>query len=200
MTGKLEKAAPLSGSRVTLGAPVIDAAATVAAVTRAPLAHETAASVDPAPTVEELQRELRRKNAELDSARAEANALRDELEQSETTLSSLRDELDARRQEAAIDVVRRVCRERKITVLFSAHELNQLLGTLDRVLYLGSTQAVLGTVDETVTAPILSRLYGTDIHVVRADGYIFVMSRGLDVEHTDHLHDHHSHSRGHDHH
>ena len=49
--------------------------------------------------------------------------------------------LDARRQEAAIDVVRRVCRERKITVLFSAHELNQLLGTLDRVLYLGSTQA-----------------------------------------------------------
>ena len=36
--------------------------------------------------------------------------------------------LDARHQEVAIDVVRKVCRERKITVLFSAHELNQLLG------------------------------------------------------------------------
>ena len=34
--------------------------------------------------------------------------------------------LDTRHQEIAIDVVRRVCRERKITVLFSAHELNQL--------------------------------------------------------------------------
>ena len=105
--------------------------------------------------------------------------------------------LDARHQEVAIDVVRRVCRERKITVLFSAHELNQLLGTLDRVLYLGNGQAVLGTVEEVVTAPVLSRLYGTEIQVVRADDHIFVMSRGRDVERTDHLHDHNGH--GHEH-
>jgi zinc/manganese transport system ATP-binding protein len=109
--------------------------------------------------------------------------------------------LDARHQEVAIDVVRKACRERKITVLFSAHELNQLLGTLDRVLYLGNGQAVLGTVDQVVTAPVLSQLYGTEIHVVRADGHIFVMSRGRDVERTDHLHDHHGHGHedGHDH-
>jgi zinc/manganese transport system ATP-binding protein len=104
--------------------------------------------------------------------------------------------LDARHQEVAIGVVREVCRERKITVLFSAHELNQLLGALDRVLYLGNGRAVLGTVEDVVTAPVLSRLYGTDIQVVRADGHIFVMSRGRDVERTDHLHDHHHH---HDH-
>jgi zinc/manganese transport system ATP-binding protein len=91
-------------------------------------------------------------------------------------------------------VVREVCRERKITVLFSAHELNQLLGTLDRVLYLGNGQAVLGTVEEVVTAPVLSRLFGAEISVVRADGHIFVMSRGRDVERVEHVHDH-----GHDH-
>ncbi len=102
--------------------------------------------------------------------------------------------LDARYQELAIDVVRKVCRERGVTVLFSAHELNQLVGTLDRVLYLGNGQAVLGTVEEVITAPVLSRLYGTDIHVVRADGHIFVMARGRDVEHVDHLHNH-----GHEH-
>jgi len=107
--------------------------------------------------------------------------------------------LDARRQEIAIDVVRRVCRDRKITVLFSAHELNQLLGTLDRVLYLGNGHAVLGSVEEVVTAPILSKLFGTEIQVLRADGHIFVMSRGLDVERTDHLHDH-GHEHGHHHH
>ncbi|MGB7857756.1 MAG: ABC transporter ATP-binding protein [Pseudolabrys sp.] len=107
--------------------------------------------------------------------------------------------LDARRQEIAIDVVRRVCRERKITVLFSAHELNQLLGALDRVLYLGNGHAVLGSVEEVVTAPILSKLFGTEIQVLRADGHIFVMSRGLDVERTDHLHDH-GHEHGHHHH
>ena len=105
--------------------------------------------------------------------------------------------LDARHQEVAIDVVRKVCRERGITVLFSAHELNQLLGTLDRVLYLGNGQAVLGTVDEVVTAPVLSRLFGTDISVVRADGHIFVMSRGRDVERVDHVHEH-GHDHGHD--
>ncbi len=106
--------------------------------------------------------------------------------------------LDARHQEVAIDVVRKVCRERGITVLFSAHELNQLLGTLDRVLYLGNTQAVLGTVDDVITAPVLSRLYGTDIEVVRAAGHIFVMSRGCDVERTDHAHDH-DHAHEHEH-
>jgi zinc/manganese transport system ATP-binding protein len=98
--------------------------------------------------------------------------------------------LDARHQQVAIQVVRRVCRERGITVLFSAHELNQLIGTLDRVLYLGNGQAVLGTVDEVITAPVLSRLYGTDIHVVRADGHIFVMAQGRDVEHVEHQHEH----------
>ncbi len=105
--------------------------------------------------------------------------------------------LDARHQEVAIDVVRSVCRERGITVLFSAHELNQLLGTLDRVLYLGNGQAVLGTVNEVITAPVLSQLYGTDIQVVRAEGNIFVMSRGRDIEVTDHQHDH---GEGHGHH
>jgi hypothetical protein len=35
--------------------------------------------------------------------------------------------------------------------------------------------------------------------VVRADGHIFVMSRGLDVERTDHLHDH-GHDQSHHHH
>jgi zinc/manganese transport system ATP-binding protein len=113
--------------------------------------------------------------------------------------------LDARHQEVAINVVRKVCRERKITVLFSAHELNQLLGTLDRVLYLGNRQAVLGTVDEVVSAPVLSQLYGTEIQVLRADGHIFVMSRGRDVERADHMHDQghdhsHSHKHGHHHH
>jgi zinc/manganese transport system ATP-binding protein len=106
--------------------------------------------------------------------------------------------LDARHQEVAIDVVRKVCRERGITVLFSAHELNQLLGTLDRVLYLGNGQAVLGTVDEVISAPVLSRLYGTDIQVVRAEGHIFVMSRGRDVEGSAHQHDHGD--GGHEHH
>jgi zinc/manganese transport system ATP-binding protein len=108
--------------------------------------------------------------------------------------------LDHRYQEAVVELVRSFARERNITVLFSAHELNQLVGSLDRVLYLGNGQAALGTVEEVVTSPVLSRLYGTDIEVVHAGGHIFVLSRGRDVERADHLHDHgHDHDHGHHH-
>ena len=110
--------------------------------------------------------------------------------------------LDYRYQETVIELVRRFARDRNITVLFSAHELNQLIGALDRVLYLGNGHAALGTVAEVVTAPVLSRLYGADIDVVRADGHIFVVSRGREVDRADHLHDdgHHNHNHGHRHH
>jgi zinc/manganese transport system ATP-binding protein len=109
--------------------------------------------------------------------------------------------LDYRYQEAVIDLVRRFARERNITVLFSAHELNQLSGTLDRVLYLGNGHAALGTVAEVATAPVLSKLYGADIQVVHADGHIFVLSRGRDVERSDHAHEEgHSHDHHHSHH
>jgi zinc/manganese transport system ATP-binding protein len=107
--------------------------------------------------------------------------------------------LDYRYQETVIALVRAFAREHNITVLFSAHELNQLIGTLDRVLYLGNGHAALGTVAEVATAPVLSKLYGADIQVVHADGHIFVLSRGRDVERSDHAHDD-GHGHHHDHH
>jgi zinc/manganese transport system ATP-binding protein len=65
------------------------------------------------------------------------------------------------------------------------------------VLYLGNGHAALGTVDEVATGPVLSRLYGTDIEVVRTDGHVFVHSRGREVERPHHAHDdglgHHDH-------
>jgi zinc/manganese transport system ATP-binding protein len=97
--------------------------------------------------------------------------------------------LDPRHQQNVIDHIRQFGRDHRVTVLFSAHELNQLLGALDRVLYLGHGHAALGTVDEVVTSPILSRLYDAEVEVIRASGHIFVMSKGSNVERTDHLHE-----------
>jgi len=45
------------------------------------------------------------------------------------------------------------------------------------------------TVDEVVTGPVLSRLYGGDIQVIHSDGHIFVLSKGRNVERVDHLPD-----------
>lgn len=105
--------------------------------------------------------------------------------------------LDPHRQQEVVALVKTLQRELGITVLFSAHELNPLLNAIDQVLYLGRGQAALGTIDEVITGPVLSRLYGADIDVVRVKGRIFVMSGSHDVEHDEHRHDH-GHDHGHD--
>ena len=108
--------------------------------------------------------------------------------------------LDPSHQQGIVDLARRLCRQRGITVLFSAHELSQLLGAIDRVLYLGNGQAALGTVDEVINPDVLSRLYGTRIEVVRAGGHILVLSDSGPLDLDAHRHDHgddHGHAHGH---
>jgi zinc/manganese transport system ATP-binding protein len=104
--------------------------------------------------------------------------------------------LDPNHQRGVVRLVRQLQTELKLAVLFSSHELNPLLMALDRVLYLGHGRAALGTVDEVITGPVLSRLYGAEIDVIRVGGRIFVMSGDHEVErdahrHEDHEHDHH---------
>ncbi len=108
--------------------------------------------------------------------------------------------LDPRRQHEVIELATRLCRAMQMTVLFSAHDLNQLVGSIDRVLYLGNGQAALGAVDDIITEPVLSRLYGAPIEVVRSGKRIFVLSESGPVEGDAHLHDHdhdHGHAHGH---
>jgi zinc/manganese transport system ATP-binding protein len=107
--------------------------------------------------------------------------------------------LDPAHQRTVVELVKSLQMELGIAVLFSAHELNPLLGALDRVLYLGGGQAALGTVAEVITGPVLSRLYGSAIDVVHVNGRIFVMSGGHDMEHDAHRHDadHAGHDHGH---
>ncbi len=97
--------------------------------------------------------------------------------------------LDPHQQHRVVALVRDLSHDLGLTVLFSAHELNQLLGAIDRVLYLGNCCAALGTVDEVIRPDVLSRLYGAPIEVLRADGHIFVMSGGEDIE-RGHAHEH----------
>jgi zinc/manganese transport system ATP-binding protein len=98
--------------------------------------------------------------------------------------------LDPRRQGDVVELVRRLQKELGFAVLFSAHELNPLLPAMDRVLYLGGGKAALGTVDEVINGAVLSRLYGSEIEVVRLRGRIFVMAGAFELEHDAHRHDH----------
>lgn len=96
--------------------------------------------------------------------------------------------LDPPNQRAIVELTARIGRELGIAVLFCAHEVNPLIGALDQVLYLGNGQAALGTVDEVISTPVLSRIYGAPINVIRLGGRIFVVAE--DVEAGGHLHEH----------
>jgi zinc/manganese transport system ATP-binding protein len=97
--------------------------------------------------------------------------------------------LDPHFQQAVVGLIKQIQRARGITVLFTAHDLNPLLGVVDRVLYLGHGQAALGTVDEVITDAVLSGLYQTPIEVLRVGGRIVVVSGHGPVEAEAHRHD-----------
>jgi zinc/manganese transport system ATP-binding protein len=97
--------------------------------------------------------------------------------------------LDPRFEREVVALVKRLQQSLGMTVLFTAHELNPLLGAMDRVLYLGRGRGAIGTVEEVMTSDVLSRLYETKIDVLRVDGRVVVVS-------GDHLIDAHGH--GHD--
>ncbi len=91
--------------------------------------------------------------------------------------------LDPAAQASIIALIHRLAETRGLTVLFAAHDINPLLGVMDRVLYLSGGNAAIGAVDEVVTAAALSKLYGADIEVIRAAGRIFVVSDTADHHH-----------------
>jgi zinc/manganese transport system ATP-binding protein len=97
--------------------------------------------------------------------------------------------LDPAAQAAMIALISRLQKARNLTVLFAAHDINPLLGAMDRVLYLSGGNAALGTVDNVITSASLSRLYGSEIEVLRAGNRIFVLSDRPDHHHAcDHDH------------
>ena len=106
--------------------------------------------------------------------------------------------LDPAHQKSVVDIARRLRDELKVAIVFSAHELNPLVNAIDRVLYLGAGAAVIGPVDQVVTGPVLSRLYGAEIEVVRIKDRFFVMAGDVEVEREAHRHEHgHAHGDAH---
>lgn len=97
--------------------------------------------------------------------------------------------LDPHFQHATVALVKRIQESLGITVLFTAHDINPLLGAMDRVLYLGHGQAELGTIEEVITPEVLSRLYGTPIEVLHVKDRILVVSGHGPIETHAHLHD-----------
>jgi zinc/manganese transport system ATP-binding protein len=97
--------------------------------------------------------------------------------------------LDAGHQQTIIELARELGERLGIAVIFCSHDINPLLKAADKVLYVGNGKAAVGPVNEVISGPVLSDLYGTPIHVVRVEGRIFVMADGIELEGHAHVHD-----------
>jgi zinc/manganese transport system ATP-binding protein len=99
--------------------------------------------------------------------------------------------LDLAHQRAVSELIDRRRRTAGTAVLFVTHEINPVLPLVDRVLYLVDGRFEIGTPDEVMTSQTLSRLYRTQVDVVRVRGQIVVVGaaeRG-DCEHAHHVDD-----------
>jgi zinc/manganese transport system ATP-binding protein len=99
------------------------------------------------------------------------------------------DSLDLPNQAAVAALIRRVCASEGVAVLLVAHDVNPLLGYLDRVVYLAGGRAVSGSVDQVITPSTLSSLYGVPIEVLRThDGRLVVVGQPEAPHHHGHRH------------
>ncbi|MFF4029868.1 metal ABC transporter ATP-binding protein [Streptomyces sviceus] len=100
--------------------------------------------------------------------------------------------LDLHHQRAVTELVDVRRRSHGTAVVFVTHEINPVLGLVDRVLYLAPGGHRVGTPDEVLTSASLSRLYGTRVDVVRVHGRVVVV--GAHDDHAHHArHAHHAH-------
>jgi zinc/manganese transport system ATP-binding protein len=101
------------------------------------------------------------------------------------------DSLDIPSQASIAALLRRISNSEGVATLLVAHDVNPLLSYLDRVVYLAGGHALAGPVGEVITAPTLSKLYGTPIEVLRAsDGRLVVVGTPEAPHHHGHRHDH----------
>ncbi len=96
--------------------------------------------------------------------------------------------LDLANQQAVVRLIDRHRRDRDAAVLLVTHDINPVLSTVDRILYLAGGRFMLGRPDEVLNSRVLSDLYGAPVSVLRAGGRLVVVG-APDAEESHHHHD-----------
>jgi zinc/manganese transport system ATP-binding protein len=96
--------------------------------------------------------------------------------------------LDLANQQAVIGLIDRHRRERGAAVLLVTHDINPLLGKVDRILYIANGRFTLGTPQEVLRSDVLTALYGAHVFVLRAGDRLVVVG-APDAEASHHHHD-----------
>ena len=100
------------------------------------------------------------------------------------------DSLDLPNQSAIAALIGRICKQQGVAVLLVAHDVNPLLGYIDRVVYVVAGRAVSGSVEDVITPSELSGLYGSPIEVLRTgDGRLVVVGQPEAPHYHGHRHE-----------
>jgi len=92
--------------------------------------------------------------------------------------------LDVRNQQAIVQLISDVARERHLTVLLIAHDVNPLLPHIDHVLYVAQGKLAMGTPNEIITSESLSKIYSSPVEVLKdSRGRVFVVGLEEEVSH-----------------
>ena len=95
--------------------------------------------------------------------------------------------LDLNHQKRISDLINEQRKRLDSAVIFVTHDLNPIIEYVDRVIYLAQGKHSIGTTDEVMRSDVLSKLYGTEIDVVRNQGRIVVLG-AHDHQHHDEEH------------
>ena len=95
--------------------------------------------------------------------------------------------LDLAYQQVIVELLDERRRRAGTPVVFVTHDVNPIIHVVDRVLYLGPDGWAMGSMDEVLTSETLSKLYGTEIDVLRVRGRVVVVGTP-DAEHVHHVH------------
>jgi zinc/manganese transport system ATP-binding protein len=88
------------------------------------------------------------------------------------------DSLDLPNQAAVAALVRRICEQEEVAVMLVTHDVNPIVGYLDRVVYVAGGTAVEGRPEDVVSSETLSALYGVPVEVLRtSDGRLVVVGQ-----------------------
>jgi len=96
--------------------------------------------------------------------------------------------LDLANQQAVIGLIDRHRREKDAAVVLVTHDINPLLGKVDRILYIANGRFTLGTPQEVLRSDVLTALYGAHVFVLRAGDRLVVVG-APDAEASHHHHE-----------
>lgn len=95
--------------------------------------------------------------------------------------------LDLANQQAVVALIDSHRRRTDAAVLFVTHDINPVLRSVDRILYLAGGRFMLGRPEEVLDSKVLSDLYGAPVYVLRAGGRLVVVG-APDAEEPHHHH------------